>query len=149
MNRVPRTPFVLVIACALAACSGTEVGRVPLTGEGAGETIADLKAGQVDFWMDIHLEYDGDAALQYRVDLLQDGVAVATTTCNPLGAIHVKGDHWTATNVGDKHTRRGSGKMSCSLDLARGGRTTVKTALAFSKRPATLTFDKADLVVRQ
>lgn len=149
MNKLSRAPLLVVTACALTACSGTEVGRVPLAGEGAGETVADLKAGDVAFWTDIHLEYEGDAALHYRVDLLQDGATVATTTCNPLGPLNVKGDEWTATNLGDKHTRRGSGKMSCSLVLARGGRTTVKASVAFTKRPATVTFDKADLVVKQ
>jgi len=127
---------------------GKETGRVPFVAEGAAENTMTLAAGDVHFWTDIDIEWEGNAALHYKIDLLQGGAVVASATCNPLARLSVR-TGWVETNLGDRHSRRGNGKMDCTLNLTTAGATTVRAELAFSKKPATLTLKKADLAVRQ
>lgn len=143
-----RALFVALSSLVLLAGCGKEAGRVPLAGEGTAAATITLEAGDVDFWTDLAIEYQGDPSLQYRIELEQGGAAVATATCNPLGRISVK-SMWTETNLGSSHSRHGTGKMSCSAKLAKGGPTTVKATLAFSTKPASVALTKADLVVKQ
>lgn len=135
------------ISLSLVGC-GKELGRVPFSAEGSAEATATLAAGDVDLWTDLVLEYKGDASLEYKVELLQDGKSVASTTCNPLGQINVK-VNWIETNLGDSHTRKGSGKMSCTVKLPSGGPTTIKATFAVAHAPTSITVTKADLVVKQ
>lgn len=132
---------------ALGGC-GKEAGRVPFSSDGEAAATMQLGAGDVSFWTDIELGYEGDARLTYAIDLLQDGAPVATATCDPLGDLPIK-TRWVATNIGKSHSRRGMGKMRCEAKLARAGATTVKARLAWAPKPATSTFTKADLVVKQ
>ena len=131
----------------LAACA-KEAGRVPFTGEGEAESTLSLQSGEVDFWTDIAIEFEGDAALAYQVELVQAGSVVAKAACNPLGHMSVKMG-WVETNLGSSHSRRGNGKMDCAIELDRGGVTTVKARLAFAARPPGLKLSRADLVVKQ
>jgi hypothetical protein len=132
---------------ALLSC-GKEVGRVPFTGAGIASTTAPLGAGDVNFWTDIDLEYLGDAALAYHIDLSQGGTKVASATCDPLGHLPVRSS-WTETNLGSSHSRKGVGEMSCNATLPAGGSTLVQVTLAFSRRPTSVTLRKADLVLKQ
>jgi hypothetical protein len=143
----PRTIPVAFVALWLVAC-GKEAGRVPFAAEGTANATATLNSGNVDFWTDIDMKWEGDAALAYTIELEQGGKSVATATCNPLGPMNVKVG-WSETNIGGSHSRSGSGKMGCSATLPSGGATNVKATLAFSRKPATLTLSKADLVVKQ
>jgi hypothetical protein len=143
----PGRVSVALLGLWLVAC-GKETGRVPFAAEGTANAPATLKAGNVDFWTDIDMKWEGDAALAYTIELEQGGKSVATATCNPLGAINVK-LNWSETNIGGSHSRSGSGKMGCSATLPSGGATNVKATLAFSRKPATLTLSKADLVLKQ
>lgn len=127
---------------------GKEVGRVPLAGVGSATSTITLKAGEVAFWTDIDIDYDGDAALSYDVDLSQGGKSVASVTCDPLAQLSVK-TSWVETNIGTKHSRRGNGKMACSATIGSGGATVVTVKLAFTKKPASVTLGKADLAIRQ
>jgi len=139
--------LAIVALASLAGC-GTEVGRVPLSGVGTASVTVPLKAGDVVFWTDIDIAYEGDAALRYDVELSQGGTVVAKATCDPLGLIHVKSS-WIETNVGASHTRRGNGKMTCSATLPKESPTLVSVTLAFGKSPGTVTLRKADLVLKQ
>ncbi len=140
-------PLLSVLLFATASC-GKEAGRIRLANEGAGEVTVDLKAAAVSFWTDIDIEYEGDAALAYTLTLGQNGAPVAVATCNPLGRLPMK-TGWVETNIGNSHSRRGSGKMTCEAMLAHAGPTSVRAALSFSQRPAKLQLKKADLVVKQ
>ncbi len=142
-----RTTAAIAFAVTLFAC-GTEVGRVAFGGEGSASAPMTLKAGEVAFWTDIDIDYKGDAALAYRIELAQDGATVATATCDPLGHMSAKVS-WVETNIGSSHSRRGNGKMGCATTLAKAGPTTLKATLAFATKPAELTLKKADLVVKQ
>jgi hypothetical protein len=107
-----------------------------------------LAAGETRFWTDIDLDYEGDAALSYRVEILRDGTKVAETECDPLGAIKVK-LAWVETNLGDHHTRSGRGRMECSITLDAAGPAVVRAKLRFTRKPKQVELKKADLVVKQ
>ena len=138
---------LLLSFLAVSAC-GKEVGRVRLPAEGSGAVELTLDAGEVAFWTDLSIEYEGDASLEYRIDVFQNGASVGKAVCNPLGRLSVK-IGWVETNVGRSHTRRGMGNMGCELKLPSAGPTVVKTTLAFGKKPPTSTLRKADLVIKQ
>ena len=119
-----------------------------MAAEGNGAVQVTLDAGEVSFWTDLDIAYEGDASLEYRVELFQGSASPVTAVCNPLGHLPVK-TGWVETNIGGSHSRRGTGKMECSAKLATGGPTTVKTTLAFGKKPPTLTLKRADLIIKQ
>ncbi len=137
--------FLVALAC--AGC-GKEAGRVPFAAEGAQAATIELAAGEVSFWTDLDVDFEGAAAAVYTVALSQGGKPVATATCNPLGKISVKMG-WVETNINGAQSRKGNGKMDCSATLASGGPTAVQATLAFAQRPAKLTLKKADLVLKQ
>lgn len=146
--RIRGVLFGIALGLSAVAC-GKEAGRVPFTAEGAKDATFDLKAGDVAFWTDIDLSFEGNEGLVYKIDLMQNGANVGTTTCNPLGNLPVK-TGWVSTDIGNKHSRSGSGKMPCDVKLAAGGATAVKATLAWTpKAPATASMKKADLVVKQ
>lgn len=144
-----RSTYVLVVLAALALSGcGKEAGRVAFAAEGAGEASMQLKAGEVSFWTDIDLEFEGDSALAYKVDLVQNGASVGSTVCNPLGDLPMK-TGWVSTDLGSSHSRRGNGKMRCDVQLAKEGATTIKANLTWTPKPAKATLKKADLVIKQ
>jgi hypothetical protein len=149
MRKSPLPPIaaLLLLAVASVGC-GKEAGRLPFTGEGVQSASVELAAGEVAFWTDLDVQYDGAATLAYTITLSQGGAPVATAACNPLGRLPVKMG-WVETNVNGAQSRKGSGKMECSATLAKGGPTTVQATLAFAQRPATVTLNKADLVLKQ
>ena len=142
-----RRHLIILFVLACAAC-GSEKGRVPFASEGAAEGTFDLKQGDVAFWTDLDIEYEGDGALAYDIELVQGGATVAKAKCNPLGHMSVK-TSWTETNLGSKHTRHGNGKMDCAASVPKGGATTVRAKLAFAPKPGSVTLKKADLVLKQ
>ncbi len=137
--------FVALSSLALLAGCGTEMGRIPFSAPGTGTATVTLQAGEVAFWTDIDAEYHDDSSLPYTVQLEQGGAKVASATCNPLGRIHIK-TVWVETNLGNKRSRSGMGKMGCSVSLAKGGPTTVNVTLGPAKD---ITVKKADLVLKQ
>lgn len=134
--------LLLLIGC------GKEAGRVDFSTEGQGEATVLLNAGEVSFWTDLGIDYDGEAALKYEVMLLQGDKVATTTVCDPLGQLPIK-VAWVETDFNDSHSRSGKGKMTCSVDLARGGPTTVRAKLIISHRPPRLVLNRADLILRQ
>ena len=121
---------------------------MPFVGEGAAEASVALEAGQVSFWTDVELEFDGEGGLTYSIELFQNGSAVANTVCNPLGNINVK-TGWVSTDLGAAHSRRGNGKMSCNVLLSQAGATTIKASLVWNPKPTRVALKRADLVVKQ
>jgi len=138
---------LVALACGLGGC-GKEAGRVPFKAEGTGSVVMMLNPGDVAFWTDIDLEYEGDSGLTYQIELVQKNLAVAVATCDPLGHLGVK-TGWVSTDLGNKHTRSGGGKMSCDVKLPTGAETTVNVKLVWSKKPTSVNLKKADLVVKQ
>ena len=143
------TGWVVFSALALAVAScGKEVVRVPFSQAGSDVASVELKAGDVAFWTDLDLKHSGEAALEYRIELWQNGASVAAAICDPLGQMTVK-IGWTEYNFGSSHSRSGEGKMSCRAHVAQGGTTEVRAALVVKRLPATMALSKADLIVKQ
>lgn len=136
------------LALALLSGCGKEVGRVPFAAEGKATGKATLAAGEVAFWTDIDLEYEGDAALGYEVELRQGGAKIADAKCDALGRFTTK-TMWTESHLGSSHKRRGNGKMACKASVPAAGETEIAATLSFSQKPTSVTLRKADLVLRQ
>jgi hypothetical protein len=146
-EKLGKALLATLAAVTIAGC-GKEVGRVPFSAEGSKTSVAQLTTGDVAFWTDLDIKYEGDAALEYRVDLLQDGSSVASAVCDPLGPLSVK-ELWSESRWGASRSESGMGKMACSAHLPKGGATTVQASLTFAVRPAALTLAKADLILKQ
>jgi len=131
----------------LSGC-GKAVGRLGFAGEGTQSAALPLAAGDVAFWTDVSLDFEQPAALRYHIDLEQGGASVATADCDPLGQLSIKVG-WVEAGLGGWRSISGSGKMLCSAHLAKAGLTTVRATLAFTTKPTTLTFRRADLVLKQ
>jgi hypothetical protein len=142
-----RLAVLALLLLSVTAC-GKEVGRVRMPAEGSGAASLTLQEGEVSFWTDLDISYEGDATLEYKIEVYQDGSNVGKIECNPLGNLPSK-TSWVETNIGKSHSRRGSGKMTCEMKLPKTGETTIKTSLAFGKRPEKLVLKKADLVIKQ
>jgi hypothetical protein len=140
--------MVALLSISLLTGCGKEAGRVPFATEGTKAVTMPLEAGDVAFWTDIDVKYEGAAALTYRVDLLQGGAGVATAECQALGPMSMKVG-WVETQFGASYSRSGSGRMKCSAQLAKSGPTLVQTTLGFDPRPTSVVLKKADLVLKQ
>lgn len=148
LHNIVKKSLVAGLACLLLAGCGKEAGRLPFSGEGTQSASIQLQAGEVAFWTNLDVGYEGPAALQYHIELLQSGSSVATVVCDPLADMGIKLG-WIETQFGASHSRSGSGKMTCGATLAKAGPTTVQASLAFESRPVTFTLKKADLVLKQ
>jgi hypothetical protein len=141
-----------VMALALAALAllgcDRQVGTVPFTSEDSKSTTLPLAAGNVAFWTDLDVAYEGSATLSYQIELAQGGRTVATTRCDPLGKLSVQLG-WVDIQRNALRSASGHGKMSCAATLAKAGPTVVRATLAFGVRPLTATINRADLVVKQ
>jgi hypothetical protein len=147
-NNLLTIPMVAVLSSVLLTGCGKEAGRVPFAAEGTKAVTMPLAAGDVAFWTDIDIEYEGAPALTYRVELLQGGSSVAAAECEALGPMSIKVG-WVETHFGASSSRSGNGRMKCSAQLAKSGPTVVQATLAFDPRPISVTLSKADLVVKQ
>ncbi|MEI9937649.1 MAG: hypothetical protein WDO69_10560 [Pseudomonadota bacterium] len=134
-------------ALSLVACD-REVARLTFTSEGTQSATLSLAAGDVAFWTDLDVAYEGSAALGYQVELSQAGHRVATASCDPLGKMSVQ-LVWVDVERGAFHSRRGEGKMLCAATLPKAGPTLIQATLAFAVHPRTATINRADLVVKQ
>jgi hypothetical protein len=135
-------PLLLPMAVWLAAC-GTEAGRVPLAGPGSGTTKLTLKAGEVAFWTDLDVEWEGSLAARYDVTLASGGQTL-TATCNPTDVTARLNS--TRNTTGNKSAFRYEGKMKCDV-TAPGGDAVLTATLSVGN--ATAMFKKSDLVVKQ
>lgn len=147
MSALRRLVATSLLALTLAACD-RQVGSVPFLGEGTQSTTLLLAAGRVAFWTDLELAYEGDATLNYRIELQQAGRRVASATCDALGQKSVQ-LVWVQAQRGASRSQSGQGKMLCGATLATGGPTVVEATLAFGVRPLTATITRADLILKQ
>ena len=137
----------IFLLLSLGAC-GKEMGRLHFSAVGSAESLMTLEAGEVALWTEIDIEHTGYAELGYEVTMLQEGRTVATMSCNPLGKVRTKVG-WVQTYFGEKYSRSGTGKMSCTAQLKKGGPTTIRADLRFGKAPKSFLLRKAHLIVRQ
>jgi hypothetical protein len=131
-----------LLAVLLAAC-GTEVGRVPLAGPGSGTAKVTLKAGEVAFWTDLDVEWDGSLGARYDVTLTSGGQTL-TASCNPTDVTARLNS--VRNTTGSKSAFRYEGKMKCDVTAPEGDAVLTAT---LSVGNATAMFKKSDLVVKQ
>ncbi len=144
----PKSFLALALAALPLVACGRQVGSVPFSSEGTKSTTLPLAAGNVAFWTDLDISYQGPATLNYRIELSQAGRSVATTTCDPLGKMSVQLG-WLDIQRFASRSQSGHGKMLCAASLAKGGPTVVQATLAFGVRPLTASIKRADLVLEQ
>ena len=130
----------------LAGC-GTRVGRIPFSKPGSSSTVLTAKAGELVFWSDLDVAWDGNFQPRYDITVTQVGKVVGTVTCDPLN-VHVR-LHSKRTNWGTHHTASQEGKMSCRVTLPASGSTKIKASLRYLSRPKKLTVRRLDLVIKQ
>lgn len=147
MTTRSRCLALVLLALPLLAC-GRPVGNLPFSGEGTKTTTMPLAAGNVAFWTNLDVAYEGAATLGYRIELSQAGRTVAMVDCDLLENLSLKLG-WLATNYGAVHSTVGHAKMQCVASLPTGGPTVVKATLAFGTRPAKANLKHADLVLKQ
>jgi hypothetical protein len=131
----------------LAGC-GKELGRLPFNAEATKTATMSLEAGEVAFWTDLAIRHEGAAVLNYHIELEQGGAIIASAECEPL-APHSIEFNSVEVRVGDSRSLKTMGKMSCSVQLAKSGLTTVRATLAFTTLPRRVALDRADLVLKQ
>jgi hypothetical protein len=142
------TKRVILLAALLAAC-GKEVGRIPMTGEGEGDTSVTVKADQpLALWTTLDVTWDGAWAPAYEVELRDSsGKAVATTKCDPLDPTTRTSS--VITNMGSHHTRSYAGKMKCELVPPAAGTYTVHGKLTYGgTKPTSLAVKDISLVLK-
>lgn len=141
-----RGGFLLLFA--LVSGCGKELARIPMTGEGEGDTTVTASSGQkLSLWTSLDIEWDGSFAARYAVELRDSsGKAVASATCDPLD-VSVRTSAFRSY-VGTHHTDRYQGKMQCELVAPAGGSFTVHAKLTYSTKPSTLTVKDISLVVK-
>ncbi len=139
---------LLAMTGLLSAC-GKEIGRIALTGEGAGDTTITAASGdKLALWTSLDVEWTGSWDAQYAVELRDaSGKAVSSTICDPLVAPTKMSS--VVTNVGSHHTASYQGKMSCALDAPSAGAFTVHAKLTYTSKPAALTVKDISLVVKK
>lgn len=138
--------LLLAWLCLLAGC-GRQVARLPFTTEGTAATTVTLQAGELRFWTDIELKYEGAAEVAYSIELEQAGTTVARAECDPLTPDFKLG--WVETQFGTARSLSGSGRMRCEASVPKPGPTTVRAVLTFKTKPPVLDFKKADLLLKQ
>lgn len=147
MKRATAAGLAVASMLLLAAC-GKEVGRVPLHGEGKGETTVQVTQGKpLAVWTSLDVKYTGSFAAIYDVELVQEGSTVAKTQCNPFD-VNVKTGS-KVVNIGDDHSMSYNGKMKCELAPSRNGNATIRATLRYTQKPASLTVNDMSIVLKE
>ena len=137
---------VVLGLCGLASC-GTTVGVIPFSAPGRRTISVMLDAGSdVRFWTEFDATYGGAMAIEYDVELEQDGSTVAGTVCRArdLGMNKVCTIRIEAGDTHEIHCR-----MGCLAHVPKTGPTLVQATLYLGGRPVALHLERANLIVKQ
>ena len=144
---------IIICAVTLTSCGimGEEIGRVSFKETSnyqlhIKETTLDLKKGEkISFWTDTDIEYEGELALVYILEIWQDTIKVGDFELNALKTnptmMEVK------TQLGNKTSWSYQGKMDF-LKVENNGEFTFKAVIKSSEN-STLKLNKADLVFKK
>ncbi|MCA9688153.1 MAG: hypothetical protein R3A51_11600 [Nannocystaceae bacterium] len=140
------TPRLCALLVLLVGCAGEEVGRVAFHDGDAGQATVTLSADKpVHFWADIDVAYEGQAKIQYEVELAADGATVATVTCDALDTTsRVASKRVLTADGGDIDYK---GKMRCEAEVPKTGAYELRAR--FSAEPAPTRLGRHDLVITQ
>ncbi|MBR9918594.1 hypothetical protein GYB29_13180 [bacterium] len=151
------SPFItltllLIFLNACSALTGEEVARLPvnkLTIDDSNyrmeKTTLDLKAGdELAIWSDMDIEYTGEVALRFRLEILKDGEKFGGIEIDPTDKDVTLGE--TKVAINDKTSWSFSGRNSV-LTIEEDGEYLFKAILISAGNPS-LKIEKAELVLK-
>jgi hypothetical protein len=160
LNTMKKSFFILtltVIVCTslLSGCdalTGKEIGRIPVNQISTDsnliikETSLDLKSGEkISIWSDMDMEYEGNAELRFRMQLLKDGENLGNLEIDPTEKNITLGE--VKTTLMGKTNWSFAGKNS-EITIDGDGKYTFKAILVSSENP-TLKIMKAEIVLKK
>ena len=110
---------------------------------------------EINFWTQLDIKFEGDAALVYAINLIQDDVVVQEIACSPFNiSTKVKS---VETTFGNTRSMKYGGKMRCSGTVPSSGPVVITAALiainpadnSIIEMSATVQLKTADLVIKQ
>lgn len=142
--------LIFLIGC--SAITGEEVARLPINEISTENNLVvkevslDLKKDEeIAFWSDIDMEYEGDASLRFRVEVLKNGEDFGGFEIDPTDKSMTLGE--VRTTIMDKTDWSFSGKNS-EVKIEEDGKYTFKAILVSSDNPS-LKIEKAELVIKK
>ena len=137
---------VIALGCSglVGTLTATEVGRVPITAPGTHSTSAYVTAAPLALWTDLDVEWEGDASMDYVVQVTQDGSVLSDGSCNPMDVNLTMNAR--STDIGDRHTRIHQGLLHCTVDTPAEGLVEVSVTLSVQGKPI---IRSADVYLRQ
>ena len=146
---------LLALTLVLSACdalTGKEVGRLQinkLSTEGnliIKETTMDLKKDdEIGIWSEMDLEYDGDVALRFRIEILKDGEKIGGFEIDPTDKNITIGE---ARKTFNGHTSWNFTGKNTEYKVESDGKYTFKGILIASEN-STLKITKAEVVFKK
>lgn len=146
---------LLALTLILSACdalTGKEVGRLQineLSTEGnliIKETAMDLKKDdEIGIWSEMDLEYDGDVALRFRIEILKDGEKIGGFEIDPTDKNITIGE---ARKTFNGHTSWNFTGKNTEYKVEADGKYTFKGILISSEN-STLKITKAEVVFKK
>jgi len=144
---------LLAIVVGVASCHPT-IGTVRFTAPGESRTLVNLEPDStVRFWSDLDVSWseedDRPLAMTYEIALVQNGVVVGTSTCDPLRT------QWHGMRACGKRMELGHTLVlnclmhACELHVAQGGATEVRARWVVQSAPAGLSIRRANVLVSQ
>jgi len=152
MKRVLKLLAISLVLTGCDALTGKEVGRLQinqLSTEGnlvIKETTLDLKKDdEIGIWSDMDIEYEGDVALRFRVEIWKDGKKLGGFEVDPTEKKITIGE--VKTTVMGKTDWSFSGKSS-DYKIEEDGKYTFKGILVASEN-SSLKVNKAEVVFKK
>ena len=142
---------VLLSGC--DAITGKEVGRLPINEISTDdnnlilkETSIDLKKDdEIAIWSDMDIEYEGDVALRFRIEVLKNGEKLGGLEIDPTNKNITIGE--IKTSIMGKTDWSFQGKNS-EIKIEDDGNYTFKAILVASENPS-LVINKAEVVLKK
>lgn len=152
MKRPHMLSLLLIFLIGCSAITGEEVARLPINEISTENNLVvkevslDLKKDEeIAFWSDIDMEYEGDASLRFRVEVLKNGEDFGGFEIDPTDKSMTLGE--VRTTIMDKTDWSFSGKNS-EVKIEEDGKYTFKAILVSSDNPS-LKIEKAELVIKK
>ena len=135
------------------ALTGEEVGRLPINQVSTNddeqiikEISLDLKKGEeIAIWSDMDIEYEGDVALRFRMEIFRDGAKIGILEIDPTDKNISIGE--LKTSLMNKTKWSFSGKNT-KIKIEDDGNYTFKGILTASENPS-LIVNKAEIVLKK
>lgn len=147
------TSLLVSILVSCNAITGEEVARLPINQVSTSddnlivkETSLKLKKDEeIAIWSEMDMEYEGDVALRFKMEILKDGEKYGALEVDPTDKNVTIGE--VKTSIMDKTKWSFSGK-NAEIKIEEDGNYTFRAILAASENP-TLKIDKAELILKK